>query len=270
MCGKHLTITAANHVIHYGRWWNPAKENQATDRAYRIGQTKKVHVYHFIGKDPKNEFETFDEILDNLLRSREALADNFLAPDTFEMSAPSTLANDIFGVDEQRENGRFCSKDVDVVTMDKLDAYEFEAMVAMLMKEKYRDVLLTPRSRDGGVDVVCLGSGKLTLVQCKHTNSTQPGNQERAIHELIDGLDYYRESFYPPVAKTFSTQLILATNGFLDKATLDVAKRNSVEIIDRYGLKQLSIKSPITRYRLSVFENDRHKNIQSLFDSLSF
>ena len=43
--GVGLTITGANHVIHLGRWWNPAIEDQATDRVYRIGQDKPVHVY---------------------------------------------------------------------------------------------------------------------------------------------------------------------------------------------------------------------------------
>ena len=43
--GVGLTITSAHHVVHYTRWWNPAVENQATDRAYRIGQEKEVFVY---------------------------------------------------------------------------------------------------------------------------------------------------------------------------------------------------------------------------------
>src|SRR4030042_305090 len=46
VAGIGLTLVEANHVIHYGRWWNPAKETQATDRVYRIGQTKDVHVYY--------------------------------------------------------------------------------------------------------------------------------------------------------------------------------------------------------------------------------
>ena len=46
VAGIGLTIVEANHVIHFGRWWNPAKESQATDRVYRIGQTKPVHVYY--------------------------------------------------------------------------------------------------------------------------------------------------------------------------------------------------------------------------------
>lgn len=81
VAGMGLTLTEANHVFHYGRWWNPAKEAQATDRVFRIGQEKDVHVYHLIAKDPTNEaFATFDQKLDTLLRRRMALAKDFLAP----------------------------------------------------------------------------------------------------------------------------------------------------------------------------------------------
>ena len=45
VAGFGLNITQANHVIHYSRWWNPAKEDQASDRVYRIGQTRPVHIY---------------------------------------------------------------------------------------------------------------------------------------------------------------------------------------------------------------------------------
>ncbi|HXQ35104.1 MAG TPA: DEAD/DEAH box helicase, partial [Anaerolineales bacterium] len=60
VAGIGLTLVEANHVIHYGRWWNPAKEMQATDRVYRIGQTRDVHVYYPICRDPAGSFETFD------------------------------------------------------------------------------------------------------------------------------------------------------------------------------------------------------------------
>ena len=66
VAGVGLTLIEANHVIHYGRWWNPAKEAQATDRVYRIGQSRDVHVYYPIAKDPQGVFETFDEKLDAL------------------------------------------------------------------------------------------------------------------------------------------------------------------------------------------------------------
>src|SRR5208337_1512156 len=52
VAGIGLTIVEANHVVHYGRWWNPAVESQATDRAYRIGQEREVSVYLPILRDP--------------------------------------------------------------------------------------------------------------------------------------------------------------------------------------------------------------------------
>ncbi|MBE7632814.1 DEAD/DEAH box helicase family protein [Tenacibaculum finnmarkense genomovar ulcerans] len=78
--GFGLNITGANHVIHYTRHWNPAKENQATDRAYRIGQTKTVHVYYPIAIAPNEELKTFDIVLNTLLENKSELASNTLFP----------------------------------------------------------------------------------------------------------------------------------------------------------------------------------------------
>ncbi len=64
-----LNLTAANHVIHYDLWWNPAVEAQATDRAYRIGQKKNVLVHRFITKS------TFEERINEMIQSKKALAD---------------------------------------------------------------------------------------------------------------------------------------------------------------------------------------------------
>ena len=81
VAGIGLTIIEANHVIHYGRWWNPAVESQATDRAYRIGQNKDVSVYLPILRDPTNRVSvTFDQRLDALMESKYRLAEDFLKP----------------------------------------------------------------------------------------------------------------------------------------------------------------------------------------------
>jgi SNF2 family DNA or RNA helicase len=71
--GTGLNLTAANHVIHYDLWWNPAVEAQATDRAYRIGQKNNVMVHRFITK------ETFEEKIDKMIQSKKHLADITLA-----------------------------------------------------------------------------------------------------------------------------------------------------------------------------------------------
>ncbi|MDQ8180844.1 DEAD/DEAH box helicase [Pelagicoccus sp. SDUM812005] len=70
--GSGLTLTAATHVIHFDRWWNPAVENQATDRAYRIGQKKNVLVHKFVSRG------TVEEKVDQLIRSKNALSQNLL------------------------------------------------------------------------------------------------------------------------------------------------------------------------------------------------
>ncbi|MCB9665824.1 MAG: DEAD/DEAH box helicase [Alphaproteobacteria bacterium] len=77
-CGVGLNITAANHVIHYTREWNPAIEAQATDRAYRIGQTRDVHVYLPIVHD--EAFTTVEQTLAQLLASKETLRHDFVRP----------------------------------------------------------------------------------------------------------------------------------------------------------------------------------------------
>ena len=76
--GFGLNITGANNVIHYTRHWNPAKENQASDRAYRIGQTKEVSIYHPMSLS--SSYQTFDAKLDLLLRRKRMLAENSLIP----------------------------------------------------------------------------------------------------------------------------------------------------------------------------------------------
>jgi len=76
--GFGLNITGANNVIHFTRHWNPAKENQASDRAYRIGQTKDVTIYHPMSLS--KDYQTFDSKLDKLLRRKKQLAENSLIP----------------------------------------------------------------------------------------------------------------------------------------------------------------------------------------------
>jgi superfamily II DNA or RNA helicase len=70
--GTGLNLTAASHVIHFDRWWNPAVENQATDRAYRIGQKKNVLVHKFIC------LGTIEEKIDSLLSSKKSLSDEIM------------------------------------------------------------------------------------------------------------------------------------------------------------------------------------------------
>jgi non-specific serine/threonine protein kinase len=71
--GVGLNLTRANHVIHFDRWWNPAVENQATDRAFRIGQEKNVLVHKFLTRG------TVEEKIDRMLEEKSRLSDEVIA-----------------------------------------------------------------------------------------------------------------------------------------------------------------------------------------------
>ena len=94
--GMGLNVTAANHVIHYSRHWNPAKENQATDRAYRIGQTKDVFVYHPMAV--RTDIKSFDETLDDLLSRKTSLATSTIFPTERVEVKQEELGQMLFGV----------------------------------------------------------------------------------------------------------------------------------------------------------------------------
>jgi SNF2 family DNA or RNA helicase len=70
--GTGLTLTQANHVFHFDRWWNPAVEDQATDRAYRIGQNRDVNVYKFVCQG------TVEEKIDELITRKKQLSSDLL------------------------------------------------------------------------------------------------------------------------------------------------------------------------------------------------
>ena len=87
--GVGLTLTAANHVIHLSRWWNPAVEDQATDRVYRIGQTREVTVYlpQAVHPDPQIAPTSFDLKLHALMERKRTLSRGLLAPSDDETDA---------------------------------------------------------------------------------------------------------------------------------------------------------------------------------------
>ena len=70
--GTGLNLTAASHVIHFDRWWNPAVENQATDRAFRIGQKRNVLVHKFVCRG------TLEERIDEMFTAKQKMTDEIL------------------------------------------------------------------------------------------------------------------------------------------------------------------------------------------------
>ncbi|WP_379970537.1 DEAD/DEAH box helicase [Ectobacillus sp. sgz5001026] len=90
--GTGLNLTAANHVIHYDRWWNPAVENQATDRAYRIGQKRFVHVHKLISSG------TLEEKIDEMLEKKQSLNDAIITSDNWITELTTDELKDLLGV----------------------------------------------------------------------------------------------------------------------------------------------------------------------------
>ena len=84
--GLGLNLTGANHVFHFDRWWNPAVEDQATDRAFRIGQTRDVQVHKFLC------IGTLEENIDALIESKKALAESIVTADESWLTELSTDA----------------------------------------------------------------------------------------------------------------------------------------------------------------------------------
>ncbi|SDC45045.1 Helicase conserved C-terminal domain-containing protein [Variovorax sp. CF079] len=91
--GVGLTLTAANHVIHLSRWWNPAVEDQCSDRVYRIGQKKPVHIYYPLAVLPQAHERSFDMQLQMLMERKRDLARNLLAAPAFTRADYADLIN---------------------------------------------------------------------------------------------------------------------------------------------------------------------------------
>ena len=87
--GVGLNIVSANHIIHLERWWNPAVEDQCTDRIFRIGQNKPVFIYYPLAVHPEYREESFDIVLNGLLERKRKMREDTLIvsePDSYEQN----------------------------------------------------------------------------------------------------------------------------------------------------------------------------------------
>ncbi|CAK0739235.1 restriction system protein [Gammaproteobacteria bacterium] len=205
--GFGVNIVGANHVIHYTRAWNPAKEDQATDRAYRIGQTRPVHVYYPTVTSP--HFVTFEAKLDLLLDSKRNLSEDILN------GIPGLTLED--WEDLQTVVGRPAYTPMRVLPkyLEHIEARAFERLCLRLWQQQgYTDVYSTPTIGDGGVDVVAINrdTGRGCLIQCKTSAHNRPMGWD-AVKDVVTGAAAY-EYRHPKV----SFQKIAVTNQHLSNA----------------------------------------------------
>ncbi len=190
--GAGLNITAANHVIHLERHWNPAKEDQATDRAYRIGQTKDVHVYLPLLEHPTRDITTFDTGLDRLISQKKRLAGSLGLIPVQPVNMDELVDSVIKGAASLTLNRPVY---LGVESACKLSWELFEALIAEIFNRESDRVILTSRGRDHGTDVVAIGhDGKENvLIQVKTTRSDKLDSEE-AIREVEGSLRFFEST----------------------------------------------------------------------------
>lgn len=243
--GVGFTITSANNVIHLSRTWNPAKEEQATDRAYRIGQKKDVNVY--IPMACHKDFGqggSFDEMLDELLEYKRVLSENVLFPTEDSSKDGIKIYNDINNIGISEEQACYWSiKDIDLVTGDV-----FERIISDLYRTmgKFDDVVKTQSTNDNGADVIALDRKTQTglLFQCKHKEKADSMIGNSAVQEIAASVKYY-ESIYPDF--TFSPLVITNAIGYTRNAE-ELAEINGVQLIARDKLTSLIKDTPVLKY----------------------
>jgi HJR/Mrr/RecB family endonuclease/superfamily II DNA or RNA helicase len=225
--GVGLTITAANHVIHLSRWWNPAVEDQCTDRVYRIGQNKDVNVYYPLARYPHVTEQSFDLNLHDMLERKRKLSRTILAPPAFDDDDLENLFNKTV-FNQPEINAEELLKSIDIM---EPEAFE-EWVLKQLTKRGYQG-MRTPRSWDRGADGIAIaleGTNKEHLIiQCKHTQSKHLCD-EGAIKQVLESLKFYTQE-----GKTLKPVVITNSPRFSEKA-YQLASQQSVQLISRDGL----------------------------------
>jgi len=180
--GVGLTLTTANHVIHLSRWWNPAVEDQCTDRIYRIGQTQIVHVYYPMAIHPLYGESSFDELLNALLARKRSLSQRMLLP-------PVNLRQDQnwFAENLGRKSQEAPIAPANIEEIDLLEPAGFERWALGRCVSLGWDVSRTPRTHDGGADGLLVH--RLTkarvIVQCKHKERNEKDCGTEAVDDLL-------------------------------------------------------------------------------------
>lgn len=233
--GVGLTVVGANNVIHFERHWNPAKEAQATDRVYRIGQEKNVNIYIPLLHHPS--YESFDVNLHRLLSQKSMLKDAVVTPGEV---LPNPTASDGSGGDY--------NKIVEFDDVQRLSWKQFEALCVELLAREYGadSAWLTKDGADYGADGVLVLSDSVVLLQAKHKKGSYKGHS--AVQEVANASELYSHSLKREV-----THKIFITNATkLAKSTWNIAEQLSVDVIDGNQMKELCRKHQVRFHQIHV------------------
>lgn len=194
--GVGLTLTAANHIIHLTRWWNPAVEDQANDRIYRIGQESDVHIYYILALHHEYETNCFDQNLHNLLDRKRKLSQQVIIAPPMENDTIDELYTQTF----KKHNKNKLSLDESYI---HLDGHSYE-------KHLYDDLKniapsfgcsarYTLKSHDKGADIIIqTHDGEIkAIIQCKFVDSPNKSPSD-IIYDLERASKHYLNSNSTP------------------------------------------------------------------------
>ena len=245
--GVGLTLTAANYVIHLSRWWNPAVEDQCTDRVFRIGQTRPVHVHVPMAVHPEFGEYSFDLKLHSLLEKKRSQNAAILAPTKWSADDIASLFNATTreareqksgAADYRDDNGAIEDPDVDLMEPEQFERWTLE----QLRKAGYH-AKPTPKSHDGGADGIAVWQGAgprhTLIVQCKHRQPDDLCDQD-AVEDVIRAIPRYK------IEGTAIGLAVTNARGFSEGAK-QLAAEKRVNLISREELGTLSRAGPVIR-----------------------
>lgn len=261
--GVGLNITEANHVIHYSRWWNPAKEDQASDRVYRIGQKRPVHIYLPMATLSKSK--TFDVTLHELLERKRQLSQGTLFPTERAEVKPAEILGELQEVlePEVRKGTPLTIEDV-----DRLEQRFFKVFIAVLFQKQGYNVILTHNSGDKGADVIVhpLRSESTGLIIRVKKSQVGSKTGSEAVTEIIAAKPFYEEKH----GTTF--QSVVLTNRTFINEVHDLCRTNKVQIYERKWIIRNLKQYPVTRTDIdegfTILNRSKHETFTEAINTL--
>lgn len=242
--GVGFNITAANHVIHLSRCWNPAKEDQATDRVYRIGQEKEVHVYLPIAQYEGGD--SFDVKLDQLLQYKRSLSQSVIFPTADTEVDGQDMYNELVGWNNVMGSESACgtSSYWTIEDTDKVTGDVFERMVAKL----YASIPgyaaeETKQTNNYGVDVVVETDQKSRqglLVGCRQMMGASLSHD--SVEAICSAIPFYEKQRGYHFSGVVVTNALDFTSHDKERAAAAgvklIARQDLTKLLERYPLEK--------------------------------
>jgi len=222
--GFGLTLHAANHVIHLNRWWNPAVEDQCTDRAYRLGQENEVYVWLPMAKhpDPQIAPRSYDLVLNEMLEIKRKTSRDVIVPVQFSAEEMANFSRKVFREQDGHDD------------LANMDWKRFEEWVIDKLIESGFRTNRTPRTGDCGADAIAVlttDRTKSAVIQIKHRSHGKLGIvSEQEVLQVLQSRDLYGLQNPKP---------FLITNGALEPQGHKAAEWHGISIVDYANIDQV-------------------------------